>query len=554
MAAATPVTGSRVLTKLTGLPAGSVWGEVSGLCRLAGPVVVSHLLIVSIGTVSAIFCGHLGKIELDAVALATSVVNVSGMSVGVGLASACDTLISQTYGSKNLMRIGVILQRGILILLIFCFPCWAIFINTELILLVFKQPPQVAKLAQHYVNILIPGLPAMFLFELETKYLQNQGIVLPQICTGTVTNIFNAVINYLLLFVLDLGIQGSAAANVVSQYCQAIVLFVYIRWKKIHAPTWAGWSTDCLQEWGQFMQLAVPSLFMLCIEWWTYEISIFLAGLVDEVELGAQNIIYQVLTTAYMVPLGYSVAASVRVGKALGAQKPEEAKAAARVAMWCAGFTALVISVILAAVKNVVGYIFTSDKEIIQLVSKLALLTAAYHFFDSMACVRTGILIGTGKQKLGAIANLIAFYLVGYPIGISLMFAAKCGILGLWSGLFVSVSLQAIFYQVVISKINWNKASDQALINAGVKSDGNSPSITVSDCMEGDVTASVGETGSDAERERLIGDSCETLAPVTVGHLLPLKHLILRRGLALLSALIVLALGLVIHFTVETGT
>ncbi|XP_055513606.1 multidrug and toxin extrusion protein 2-like isoform X3 [Leucoraja erinacea] len=516
MAAATPVTGSRVLTKLTGLPAGSVWGEVSGLCRLAGPVVVSHLLIFSIGTVSAIFCGHLGKIELDAVALATSVVNVSGMSVGVGLASACDTLISQTYGSKNLMRIGVILQRGILILLIFCFPCWAIFINTELILLVFKQPPQVAKLAQHYVNILIPGLPAMFLFELETKYLQNQGIVLPQICTGTVTNIFNAVINYLLLFVLDLGIQGSAAANVVSQYCQAIVLFVYIRWKKIHTPTWA--------------------------------------GLVDEVELGAQNIIYQVLTTAYMVPLGYSVAASVRVGKALGAQKPEEAKAAARVAMWCAGFTALVISVILAAVKNVVGYIFTSDKEIIQLVSKLALLTAAYHFFDSMACVRTGILIGTGKQKLGAIANLIAFYLVGYPIGISLMFAAKCGILGLWSGLFVSVSLQAIFYQVVISKINWNKASDQALINAGVKSDGNSPSITVSDCTEGDVTASVGETGSDAERERLIGDSCETLAPVTVGHLLPLKHLILRRGLALLSALIVLALGLVIHFTVETGT
>lgn len=54
-------------------------------------------------------------------------------------------LFVQTYGSKNVKRVGTILQRGILILLLFCFPCWAIFINTEQILLLFRQDPEVSR-------------------------------------------------------------------------------------------------------------------------------------------------------------------------------------------------------------------------------------------------------------------------------------------------------------------------------------------------------------------------------------------------------------------------
>lgn len=51
----------------------------------------------------------------------------------------------QTFGSQNLKHVGVILQRGILILLLCCFPCWALFINTEHILLLFRQDPEVSR-------------------------------------------------------------------------------------------------------------------------------------------------------------------------------------------------------------------------------------------------------------------------------------------------------------------------------------------------------------------------------------------------------------------------
>uniref|UniRef100_A0A8C5LNP2 Uncharacterized protein n=1 Tax=Leptobrachium leishanense TaxID=445787 RepID=A0A8C5LNP2_9ANUR len=144
------------------LPAG-LKGELKKQGELAGPVFLSQIMVIMLNVISSVFCGHLGKIELDSVILAIAVINVTGISIGSGLASACDTLISQTYGSKNLKRVGTILQRGILILLLFCFPCWAIFVNTEPILLLFRQNPDVARLAQLYVMIFIPALPFFLL-------------------------------------------------------------------------------------------------------------------------------------------------------------------------------------------------------------------------------------------------------------------------------------------------------------------------------------------------------------------------------------------------------
>ncbi|NXO88242.1 S47A2 protein, partial [Sitta europaea] len=264
----------------------------------------AQLLGFLISVVSSIFCGHLGKAELDAVTLAVSVINVTGISIGAGLASACDTLMTQTYGSKNLKQVGTILQRGILILLLFCFPCWALFINTERILLLIRQDPEVSRLTQLYVMIFIPALPAAFLYQLLTRYLLSQEIIMPQVVTGIAANILNAAMNAFLLYALKLGMVGSAWANMVSQYTQVILLILYMWWKKIHVKTWGGWSRECLVDWGSFIWLAVPGMVMMCIEWWTFEIGSFLAGLISVVELGAQSVIYELACVAYMVRAG----------------------------------------------------------------------------------------------------------------------------------------------------------------------------------------------------------------------------------------------------------
>ncbi|XP_046873599.1 multidrug and toxin extrusion protein 1-like [Hypomesus transpacificus] len=522
--------------------------EIVQLLQLAGPVFISQLMIFLISFVSTVFCGHMGKTELAGVALAIAVINVTGISIGSGLASACDTLISQTFGGGNLKRVGVILQRGVLILLLACFPCWALLINTEPILLAVRQSPEVARLSQLYVTIFMPALPAAFMYQLQGRYLQNQGIIWPQVITGAAGNILNALINYVFLFQLDLGVAGSAAANSISQYSLAVLLFVYIVCKGLHKATWDGWSRDCLQEWDAFIMLAIPSMLMLCLEWWTYEIGGFLAGLISEVELGAQSVVYELATIAYMFPLGFSVAASVRVGNALGAGDMEQAKLSGKVSIICAFIVSLFVGGILGGMKDVIAYVFTTDLEIVNRVADVMLLYAFFHLGDALAGVTGGIVRGAGKQSIGALCNLVGYYFIGLPIGVALMFANKMGIVGLWSGLFVCVIMQSTFFLILIWKLDWKKATNEALVRAGVdvsekKEDsfamekkGSSSSLHPG---PGD-PASVEENAEGSVSER--GEKVVT----TVGVVLSVRQLVLRRGLAVFLMLLILAAGVTV--------
>uniref|UniRef100_UPI003AADEA88 multidrug and toxin extrusion protein 1 n=1 Tax=Centroberyx gerrardi TaxID=166262 RepID=UPI003AADEA88 len=513
--------------------------EIIQLAKLAGPVFMAQFMVFAVSLVSTIFCGHLGRTELAGVTLAIAVINVTGISIGSGLSSACDTLISQTFGSRNLLRVGVILQRAILILMLACFPCWAILINTESILLAVKQSPEVARLSQMYVKIFMPALPATFIYSLETRYLQNQGIIWPQVITGAVVNVLNALINYIFLYALNLGVAGSAVANTISQFSLAAILYAYIMWKGLHKATWGGWSKECLQEWGTFIHLAIPSMIMLCVEWWTYEIGSFLAGLISEVELGAQSVVYELANVAYMFPLGFSVAGSVRVGNALGAGDTEQAKLSAKLAMFCAGSVSVCLSIIIGSLKDHISYIFTYDQQIRERVADVMAFYAPFLFLDALSAASGSVIRGAGKQKVGAVCNIVGYYGIGFPIGVSLMFAAKLGIMGLWTGLFICVFLQCSFLIFYLVRMNWKKATIEAQIRAGVH--GSSP-----DTRAQPEDAGLSEGNTDVEG---LADTEETPV-VETAVFLSHRALVLRRGLALAGMLFILAAGIITNLLI----
>uniref|UniRef100_A0A8C5QUX7 Multidrug and toxin extrusion protein n=1 Tax=Leptobrachium leishanense TaxID=445787 RepID=A0A8C5QUX7_9ANUR len=400
------------------------------------------------------------------------------------------------------------------------------------------------------------------------RYLQNQGIIWPPVYAGIGVNIINAVSNAILLYWMDLGVQGSAWANTISQISLASLLFLYIYVKKLHVETWGGWSRDCLQEWGSFMNLAIPSMFMLCIEWWSFEIGGFLAGLINAVELGAQAIIMELAMFAYMLPLGFAVAGTVRVGIALGAGDSEQAKLSSRVSLICGGFCAVVLGVLVASLRHQIAYIFTSDVDVIELVSKVLLLFAPFSVIESFNCTCGGILRGSGKQTIGAILATIGNYIFGLPIGITLMFVVKLGVFGLWCGMMTSVLFQVCVLIVIIMRLNWNKASDEAQIRAGIKRDsknsenttapgdgtsfqGDTPPIVTGYSME-DQTDTDGIKLSDVASSANHADEpaqhkyANIEASNIVGEVLSVKQLFLRRGLAVVLAVTSLIIGVLI--------
>nr|XP_048304104.1 multidrug and toxin extrusion protein 1 [Myodes glareolus] len=534
--------------------------ELRALLVLAGPAFLAQLMMFLISFISSVFCGHLGKLELDAVTLAIAIINITGISVGHGLSSACDTLISQTFGSQNLKHVGVILQRGTLILLLCCFPCWALFINTEHILLLFRQDPDVSRLTQTYVMIFIPALPAAFLYTLQVKYLLNQGIVLPQIVTGFAANLINALANYLFLHQLHLGVMGSAIANTISQFALAILLFLYILWRKLHQDTWGGWSWECLHDWASFLQLAVPSMLMLCIEWWAYEIGSFLSGILGMVELGAQSITYELALIVYMIPAGFSVAANVRVGNALGAGNIEQAKKSSAVSLIVTELFAVTFCVLMISCKDLVGYIFTTDRDIVALVAQVVPIYAVSHLFESLACTCGGVLRGTGNQKVGAIVNAIGYYVIGLPIGIALMFAAKLGVIGLWSGIIICTVCQVVCFLAFIARLNWKLACQQAQVHANLKvnvaMNGNSAvsqelAHPVGPESRGEIMMTDLEKKDETQLDQQMNQQQVLPVHPKASNELSGKQLVLRRGLLLLGVVAVLVGGILVRVYVR---
>ncbi|NXE87263.1 S47A1 protein, partial [Menura novaehollandiae] len=554
----------------------SFWEDVKTLLVLAGPLILIQLLIFLIHLVSSIFCGHLGKVELASVTLAIAVINVTAISVGYGLTSACDTLISQTYGSRNLLRVGVILQRATIIILLCCFPCWAILINIEQLMLLIRQDPEVSRLTQRYVMAFVPALPVVFLYNLETRYLQNQMIMWPLVLSGAIGNIVNVAANYIFLYVFHWGITGSAWANTIAQYSQTIFLFLYIIGRKLHVQTWGGWSCECLLEWDSFTSLAIPSMLMMCIEWWTYEIGSFLIGMLSVIELSVQSIIYEVSVVAFMIPLGLGTAASVQVGNALGAGDFKTAKRSSSTSLICTGVFCVIVGAILASTRNVLGYIFTNDKNIVDLVAWVMPIYVVFHLFEAMTGACSGVLRGIGKQKFGAFLNAVSYYGVGMPLAAVLLFVAKIGVIGLWLAMLLCVFILCTCFITYIYRMDWKKAAEEAQRRAGVTqpppeqpSLGPEPSFkelpsdmgqapqphtylparavlgsvagleAPSDVVLTGITSLEGQMYQMELREA----TSATLAPPTP---VVTRGLIIRRGLAVAAAISVLALGIAI--------
>ncbi|KAI0220142.1 Multidrug and toxin extrusion protein 1 [Lamellibrachia satsuma] len=244
-------------------PAG-ILAPLLSILRLSWPVVATQVFQMLVGPISLIFCGHLGdRIQLDGAALGISMINVTCISIAQGLGSACDTFFSQTFGSKNKKLVGVYVQKAMYIFLLVLMPCYAVHLNLGSFLPLMGQNPEVSRLAGRYMVIFMPGA---------------LNIVLPNVIIGIVANVVNAVMHYVFLYRLHWGTDGSALSQTLAYFTMFALTLLYIIWSKAYKDTWGGWTMDSLQDWGKFARIAILGMLMLCLEWWGFEIGLFLTG------------------------------------------------------------------------------------------------------------------------------------------------------------------------------------------------------------------------------------------------------------------------------------
>ncbi|XP_037469265.1 protein DETOXIFICATION 16-like isoform X2 [Triticum dicoccoides] len=438
-ASSAAMTASSAPLLLPRAPAPTARDEVRRQVGLAAPLVACSLLQYSLQVVSVMFAGHLGELPLSAASVASSFANVTGFSVLLGMGSALDTLCGQSYGAKQYDMLGTHAQRAIFVLMLSSVPLAFVLAFTGQILTALGQNPEISYGAGTYARLLIPGLFAYGLLQCLTKFLQAQNIVHPLVVCSGVTLIFHILLCWFLVQSSGLGYRAGRRS-------------------------WQGWSRAVLKDVNLFLSLAIPSTFMTCLEYWAFEMVVLLAGFLPnpKLETSILSISLNTMWMVYTIPSGLSSAISIRVSNELGAGNPQ----AARLSVLISGIMCLVegllVVIITVSVRDVWGYLYSNEEEIVKYVSIMMPILATSNFMDGIQCTLSGAARGCGWQKVCSFINLCAYYAFGIPSAVIFAFILKIGGKGLWLGIICAMVVQILALLVMMLHTNWDKEAEIA--------------------------------------------------------------------------------------------
>lgn len=445
-----------------------LWGEIREQCWLAGPIMGMYMLQYVMAMAGIVFIGHLGSFPLAVVSLANSFCGITGFTFLLGLSSALETLCGQAYGAKQYHLLGIYLQRSVFILLVAAVPVSVIWLNMGAILVALGEDPEIAQAAQSYVYWLVPILVSYGLLFPVTKFFQTQRAVFQLMICTAVTAICHVPLCWLIIDKLQVGFKGVALALNISLAINLGLLFAFLKFSSRFEKTFISLSWEAFQNFGDFFRLAIPSAIMMCLEHWCYEILILVAGVLpnSKLVLSSFSICMGLLSLANMAALALGVATSVRVSNELGAGKPHAARSVVVVSMVIGVLNGAIMASLIYSLRDVWGWAFTNDAEVVQQVAHTAPYLAVLALIYAVQAILSGVVRGIGWQQAGAIANLGAYYGVGLPIALLLVFKFGFDGRGLWLGMGGGLSVQTIALISILLWTNWDKLSQEALLRS----------------------------------------------------------------------------------------
>jgi MATE family multidrug resistance protein len=431
---------------------GSARRELGPMVRMAVPLALAELGWMTMGLVDTIMAGRLGAAAVGAGGLGAMLFYPIAIC-GTGLLLGMDTLVAQAFGAEDEQDCRRTLINGVWLSMLIAPPLILVLLGIEPLLRASGSNPRILALFGPFVAALAWGLFPLLLYTAFRRYLQAVNIVKPVTFALVSANVVNAVGNWLLMFghwgAPRMGLEGSGWSTSMSRLYMASVLLGAILWHErrtgnlLFAISWKPrWERI-----RRLIELGAPVAGQILVEGAVFGLVTVFASRLPESALAAHAIAVNVIATTYMVPLGISSAAAVRVGQAFGAKD------------WRGvvhrGWTALALGacfmasagLVLATAPRLILRIYTVDATVVAGGAGLLRIAAVFQLFDGLQVVATGALRGVGDTRTPLFAHFAGYWLLGLPVAYVLCFPARWGAPGIWVGL--SAALIAIGLMLV---------------------------------------------------------------------------------------------------------
>jgi MATE family multidrug resistance protein len=401
---------------------------------------------MTMGIVDTIMAGHIDAGSIGAGGLGSMMFFPIVIS-GTGLLYGMDTLVSHAVGARDDEDCRRTLIAGLwLSILLAPFVAGALLLTIPLLRASGTVPDVMERLGP-FVRALAWGVAPLMIYSALRRYLQARDVVRSITFAVISANLVNFCGNWMLMFghwgAPNLGLRGSGISTSISRLYIAVVLGLALLRDEQRAgwPLFRmNWRPDfaCIRK---LFHLGLPAAVQIGVEGAVFGIVSVMAARLDELSLAAHTIALNVIAVTYMIPLGISSAAAVRVGQAMGRRDARGVAAAGWTALLLSGIFMGSAGVAFLTVPGLIAGRYTPDPSVIALSATLLWISAFFQLFDGFQIVATGALRGLGDTRTAAIVHFAGYWILGLPTAYLLCFRYGWGIRGIWVGLTVALVL-----------------------------------------------------------------------------------------------------------------
>lgn len=426
---------------------------------LAYPVILGMLGHTITGIVDNIMVGKLGAAELAAASLGNSMVFVA-MSVGIGFSTAITPLVAEGDAEKNIGKVRSVFHHGLFMCAILgLFLFGAVWFAKPLMLLM-GQPEDVVVLAGPYVDWVAFSLIPMVIFQGYKQFADGLSLTKYSMYAVIASNIINIIFNYLLIYGIwifpEMGIVGAALGTVISRIFLVVYMHYILSAKNALKPYFSEFSFSQIKKTmlKKITALGVPSSMQMLFEVALFTAAIWLSGVLGKSSQAANQIALSLASLTFMVAMGLSVAAMIRVGNQKGLQDYKHLRVVARSIFLLAIILEIIFALLFVALHQILPHFFLNmedtallaeNTEVIEIAATLLLVAAVFQLTDGIQVVVLGALRGLQDVKIPTIITFIAYWVIGFPISYYLGLHTDLKATGIWIGLLAGLTAAAIF-------------------------------------------------------------------------------------------------------------
>lgn len=426
--------------------------------KLATPVILGMLGHTLVAFVDNIMVGQLGTAELAAVSLGNSFMFIA-MSLGIGFSTAITPLVAEADGEGNFAYGKSSFKHGLFLCTVLGVALFLMVFFAKPLMYIMKQPEEVVELAMPYLTLVAISLIPLIVFQAFKQCSDGLSMTKHPMYATIIANVVNVVLNYMFIFgkfgAPAMGVVGAAIGTLASRVVMLAYLW-YLMSQNLKSKDYVTnikFFTLTKSMIKKLLGLGFPSALQMFFEVAIFTAAIWLSGILGKNPQAANQIALNLSSMTFMVAMGFSVAAMIRVGNQKGMKRFRELR---RIA-----FSIFLLSTILA-VLFAISFLLLKDQlpkiyldfddanniadtlEVLTIASKLMLIAAIFQISDTLQVVVLGALRGMQDVKIPTFITFIAYWLIGFPISFYLGMYTEYASAGIWIGLLAGLTASAV--------------------------------------------------------------------------------------------------------------